>query len=189
MTVRKFFLFYKQKPLEYNELQRLHSSYTIPAYSLTRVFDDFLRISTEYAARRIFAENDVLSIEKHFNRITVINSECAAHLDGENDSSELVNFPDDSCTFHIVMNTYTYKPQRVCSRQISFGLENGKLHDIHFVGGCNGNLNAISKLLEGQEANQAIRILKGNDCGGRGTSCADQLVRAVEEALRLEQST
>ena len=89
VTVRKFFLFYKQKPLEYNELQRLHTSYTIPAYSLTCVFDDFLRVSTEYAARRIFAENDVLSIEKHFNRITVINSECAAHLDGENDSSEL----------------------------------------------------------------------------------------------------
>ena len=99
--VRKFFLFYKQKPLEYNELQRLHTSYTIPAYSLTRVFDDFLRISTEYAARRIFAENDVLSIEKHFNRITVINSERAAHLDGENDSSELVNFSDNSSTFHM----------------------------------------------------------------------------------------
>ena len=86
------------------------------------------------------------------------------------------------------MNNYTYKPQYVCSRQISFGLENGKLHNIHFVGGCSGNLNAISKLLEGQEATEAIRILKGNDCNGRGTSCADQLARAVETALQQEQT-
>lgn len=86
------------------------------------------------------------------------------------------------------MNNYTYKPQYVCSRQISFSLENGKLHNIHFVGGCNGNLNAISKLLEGQEATEVIHILKGNDCGGRGTSCADQLVRAVEAALQQEAS-
>ena len=84
-----------------NSSGKLDIAYALPAYSLTRVFDDFLRISTEYAARRIFAENDVLSIEKQFNRITVINSEPAAHLDGENDSSELVNFPDDSSTFHM----------------------------------------------------------------------------------------
>ena len=81
------------------------------------------------------------------------------------------------------MATFTYTPSGVCSRQISFDLEDGKLHDVSFVGGCNGNLKAIGKLLEGQSAEDAVRILKGNDCNGRGTSCADQLAKAVEKAL------
>ncbi len=81
------------------------------------------------------------------------------------------------------MKEYTYMPQGVCARQISFSLEEGRIHDLHFLGGCNGNLKAISKLLEGQEASEAVRILKGNDCGGRGTSCADQLAKALEAAL------
>ncbi len=54
------------------------------------------------------------------------------------------------------------------------------------MGGCPGNLAAISKLLEGRDAAETVKILKGNDCGGRGTSCADQLAIAVEEALRQE---
>lgn len=82
------------------------------------------------------------------------------------------------------MKEYSYRPRGVCARQISFGLEDGKIHGLRFVGGCNGNLKAISKLLEGHEASEAIRILKGNDCGGRGTSCADQLSLALEEALQ-----
>ncbi len=82
-----------------------------------------------------------------------------------------------------MMATFTYTPSGVCSRQISFDLEDGKLHDVSFVGGCNGNLKAIGKLLEGQSAEDAVRILKGNDCNGRGTSCADQLAKAVEKAL------
>ena len=86
------------------------------------------------------------------------------------------------------MNTYTYTPKYVCSREIRFGLEDGKIHDLSFVGGCDGNLRAIGKLLEGREAEEAIRILKGNDCGGRGTSCADQLALALEAALEEEQS-
>ena len=81
------------------------------------------------------------------------------------------------------MATFTYTPSGVCSRQISFDLEDGKLHDVSFVGGCNGNLKAIGKLLEGQSAEDAVRILKDNDCNGRGTSCADQLAKAVEKAL------
>ena len=86
------------------------------------------------------------------------------------------------------MNTYTYIPKYVCSREIRFGLEDGKVHDLRFVGGCDGNLKAIGKLLEGREAAEAIRLLKGNDCGGRGTSCADQLALALEAALEEEQS-
>ena len=81
------------------------------------------------------------------------------------------------------MKEYTYIPQGVCARQISFSLEDGRIHGLHFIGGCNGNLKAISKLLEGREASEAVSILKGNDCGGRGTSCADQLSRALEAAL------
>ena len=81
------------------------------------------------------------------------------------------------------MKSYTYTPQLVCSREINFDLEDGKIHNLHFVSGCDGNLKAIGKLLEGHEATEAIRLLKGNDCKGRGTSCADQLARALEAAL------
>ena len=85
------------------------------------------------------------------------------------------------------MGRFDYTPKGVCSRKISFDLENGKLSGVSFEGGCNGNLKAISKLLEGQSAAEAVRILKGNDCNGRGTSCADQLAQAVEKALAQEQ--
>ena len=86
------------------------------------------------------------------------------------------------------MNTYIYSPKYVCSREIRFGLESGRVHNLRFIGGCDGNLKAIGKLLEGREAEEAIRLLKGNDCGGRGTSCADQLACALEEALEQEKS-
>ena len=56
-------------------------------------------------------------------------------------------------------------------------------HNVSFVGGCDGNLKAIGKLVEGADAKEIASLLRGNDCGGRGTSCADQLARAVEEAL------
>lgn len=72
----------------------------------------------------------------------------------------------------------------MCARQIHFSLENGKLHNVRFNGGCNGNLKAIGKLVEGQDAQEIVRLLRGNDCGGRGTSCADQLAQAVEAALQ-----
>ena len=86
------------------------------------------------------------------------------------------------------MHSYSYRPRGVCASQIRFDLEDGKLHNIAFTGGCNGNLKAIGKLLEGREAEEAVRILKGNDCAGRGTSCADQLARAVEAALQEEKA-
>ncbi len=81
------------------------------------------------------------------------------------------------------MSAYTYVPRRVCSRKITFEIENGKLHNVRFLGGCPGNLAAIGKLLEGADAADTARLLKGNDCGGRGTSCADQLAIAIEQAL------
>lgn len=81
------------------------------------------------------------------------------------------------------MQDYTIQTNYVCAKQISFSLENGKLHNIKFHGGCPGNTLAISKLLEGADAVKTVQILKGNDCGGKGTSCADQLARGIEEAL------
>ncbi|MCR4670885.1 MAG: TIGR03905 family TSCPD domain-containing protein [Saccharofermentans sp.] len=82
------------------------------------------------------------------------------------------------------MENYTYQTQGVCSRMISFGIEDGKLHDVKFLGGCPGNTAAIGKLVEGADAAKIADILRGNDCGGRGTSCADQLAKAIDQALK-----
>ena len=79
--------------------------------------------------------------------------------------------------------THTYRPRGVCSTRIEFDLEDGKLYNIRFQSGCDGNLKAIGKLLEGADAQFAIERLRGNDCAGRGTSCADQLTKAIEQAL------
>ena len=78
---------------------------------------------------------------------------------------------------------YEFRPKGVCAKLIQFDLEDGKLHNVAFLGGCPGNLQAIPKLIEGADADKIARILRGNDCGGRGTSCADQLAIAIEEAL------
>ena len=77
---------------------------------------------------------------------------------------------------------YQYKTKNVCSSAIDFDLEEGKLHNVVFTGGCNGNLKAIGKLVEGMDADQVIALLKGNTCGPNFTSCADQLTCAIEEA-------
>ncbi|MBE6624293.1 MAG: TIGR03905 family TSCPD domain-containing protein [Ruminococcaceae bacterium] len=79
---------------------------------------------------------------------------------------------------------YSFRTRGVCARNISFELEDGIVKDVSFMGGCNGNLKAISKLINGMEAQKVIDILRGNDCGGRGTSCADQLAIALEEAMK-----
>jgi len=83
------------------------------------------------------------------------------------------------------MESYTFTPQRVCSKLITFNLdEQNHLHDVKFLGGCPGNLQAIGKLVEGKDAKEIADILRGNDCGGRGTSCGDQLSIAIDQALR-----
>ena len=81
------------------------------------------------------------------------------------------------------MAKHTFIPQGVCARQIDFEIEDGKLHNVQFTGGCNGNTKAIGKLLEGADAKWAVETLKGNLCGMKGTSCADQLAKGVEMAL------
>jgi len=81
------------------------------------------------------------------------------------------------------MAHYDYATRGTCARSISFDIEDGTLHDISFVGGCNGNLKAIGILLEGADAEETARKLAGNLCGNRPTSCADQLSRAINKAL------
>ncbi len=82
---------------------------------------------------------------------------------------------------------YTYQTKGTCSRQISFELQDGKVHNVAFVGGCNGNLKGISKLVEGRDAKEIIALLKGNLCGNKPTSCPDQLALALEAALAQEK--
>lgn len=81
---------------------------------------------------------------------------------------------------------YTYQTENTCSKEISFTLTDGKVHDLSFVGGCNGNLKAISKLLEGKDANDVIMLLEGTLCGRRPTSCSDQLTIALKKAMNGE---
>lgn len=81
------------------------------------------------------------------------------------------------------MEKKVYTTSGVCARQISFDYENGKIYNLQFVGGCNGNLKAISKLCEGKDLKEVAEILEGNTCGMRSTSCADQLSRAIKEVL------
>ena len=83
------------------------------------------------------------------------------------------------------MREFTYQPQGVCSMQIQFALdEQNIIHNLRFVGGCPGNTLGVATLAEGQEANQVIAKLKGIDCRGRGTSCPDQLAKALTQALQ-----
>lgn len=89
----------------------------------------------------------------------------------------------DSERDSINMKDYTYKTSGVCARQIDFSIEDGKLHNVRFTGGCPGNTAAIGKLLEGADAKATMDLLRGNQCGARGTSCADQLSRGIEQAL------
>ena len=77
---------------------------------------------------------------------------------------------------------YSYKTKGTCSVQIDFDIIDGKVSNVKFLGGCNGNLKAVSKLVDGMTVEQIEEKLKGNTCGRRLTSCADQLARAVREA-------
>ncbi len=81
---------------------------------------------------------------------------------------------------------HDYKTEMVCSQMISFDLEDDKVKNISFLGGCNGNLKAISKLVDGWPVEKIEEYLKGNTCGRRPTSCADQLAKAVRQAYNQE---
>jgi len=79
---------------------------------------------------------------------------------------------------------HTYRTRGTCAQAIEFELnEDGTLHDVKFAGGCNGNLKAIGKLVEGKDAREVSDLLRGNLCGFKSTSCADQLSKAIDSAL------
>jgi len=87
------------------------------------------------------------------------------------------------------MTDYEFRPRGVCSRKITLSLDDeNKIHNLKFQGGCPGNLSAIGRLLEGRDAKEAADILRGNDCAGKGTSCADQLARGLDEILEARES-
>ena len=84
---------------------------------------------------------------------------------------------------------YSYRTKGVCAMEISFDLDGDVVHNIEFLGGCNGNLKAISKLVDGMTVDEIESKLRGNTCGRRPTSCADQLAIAVREASNKQKAT
>ena len=78
---------------------------------------------------------------------------------------------------------YEYKTSGTCSQRILFDIEAGKVKNVQFIGGCNGNLKGIGPLVEGMDVHDIIARLEGTTCGGKATSCPDQLARALKQAI------
>lgn len=78
---------------------------------------------------------------------------------------------------------YTYIPRGVCSRMIEVEIEDDIITTCRFIGGCSGNTQGVSRLVVGMDVYDAIERLEGIECGGRGTSCPDQLATALKEAI------
>lgn len=76
-----------------------------------------------------------------------------------------------------------YRPQGVCSQQIHFDIIDNKVRNVSFVGGCTGNLQGISRLIDGMDVNEAISRIEGIRCGFKSTSCPDQLAKALKSAV------
>ena len=79
--------------------------------------------------------------------------------------------------------TINYQPQGVCSRQMIIEVEEGLVKSLQVIGGCHGNLQGISKLVEGMKVEDVIARLEGVRCGGKPTSCPDQLAQALKQAM------
>lgn len=82
------------------------------------------------------------------------------------------------------MTTYTYYPKGTCSKQMEVDLEDGVIKDVRVLGGCNGNLQGIGRLVEGMPVDEVISRLRGIRCGYKPTSCPDQLATALEQATK-----
>ena len=78
---------------------------------------------------------------------------------------------------------YKYRTSGTCSKEISFEVVDNKVHNVKILGGCRGNTNGVSALCEGRDINELIGILEGIKCGFRGTSCPDQLAKALKKSL------
>ena len=84
--------------------------------------------------------------------------------------------------------TYSYKTKGTCSTRIDLELDGNVIKNVAFTGGCNGNLQAVSRLVEGKTVEEVEQTLGGISCNGRPTSCGDQLARACREAYNAEQN-
>lgn len=78
---------------------------------------------------------------------------------------------------------YQYRTRGVCSRNITFDIVDGKVTNVQFDGGCNGNTQGVARLVEGMAVEEAIRRMEGITCGFKGTSCPDQLAQALKQAI------
>lgn len=78
---------------------------------------------------------------------------------------------------------YRHKNKGTCSSEVTFEIENDTVHNVEFTGGCNGNLKAIGLLAEGRTPEELVALLKGNKCGWKDTSCADQFALGLEKAI------
>lgn len=76
---------------------------------------------------------------------------------------------------------YSYDTKGVCAKKINFSIVDGKIVSVSFIGGCSGNLQGISRLIEGMQVEDAITRLRGITCGNKSTSCPDQLALALEQ--------
>ena len=74
-----------------------------------------------------------------------------------------------------------FKPSGVCAKEMSFDIIDNKIKNLNFINGCPGNLIGLSKLIDGMDIDEVIEKLRGVDCRGKGTSCPDQLSKALEE--------
>ena len=77
---------------------------------------------------------------------------------------------------------YEYKTQGTCAQRIFFEIEDNKLKNVQFIGGCNGNLKGIASLVEGMDIDDVIARVEGTTCGMKQTSCPDQLAQALKQA-------
>lgn len=78
---------------------------------------------------------------------------------------------------------YEFKTKGTCSQRILFEIDDGKVYNVQFIGGCNGNLQGISKLVEGMDVYEVIDRIKGIHCGIKPTSCPDQLATALQKSI------
>ena len=86
------------------------------------------------------------------------------------------------------MDSFTYMTRGVCSRAIEIAIEDGVIQSVRFIGGCAGNTQGVAALIRGMKVQDALDRIDGIDCRGRGTSCPDQLARALKEYLAKAQA-
>ncbi len=80
--------------------------------------------------------------------------------------------------------TINYTPKGVCSRQITVEIDGDTIKEVKFTGGCNGNTQGVASLAKDRKVSEVIKLLEGINCNGRGTSCPDQLAKALKEAIK-----